>query len=357
MKIAFLLPGRSPKPAGGFKVVYEYANRLARHGHEVAVVHPWDCHRPRTPRERVEARLWVTKLRLRRGAIAPWFRLDKAVRLPVVVYPAAEALPAADALVATAWHTAPWVDAAAPERGAGFYLIQGYETWDGAVEPVHETWKLPLHKIVISRWLEGIAAELGEGERTTRVPIGMDLDRLGVDVDPAARGPRIGALLSGGSEKGSEDIVATLAACKRERPELSAVLYGTAPRPAELPDWIEYEMLPSPEQLRRLYNSCSVFLQASRSEGWGLPASEAMLCGCALVTIDNGGSREYAVEGETALVVAPEQRQRLGERVAELLDDERLRLRLARAGAERLRAFTWERSVAELEAALAKAPR
>lgn len=357
MRIAFLLPGRSPKPAGGFKVVYEYANRLVRNGHEVSVVHPWDCHRPRTLRERVEARLWVAKLRLRRGAIVPWYRLDPAVRLPLVAYPAAEALPAADALVATAWHTAPWVDAAAPERGAGFYLIQGYETWDGAVEPVRETWKLPLHKIVISGWLERIAAELGEGERTTRVPIGMDLDRLGVDVDPAERGPRVGALLSGGSEKGAEDIVAALLACKRERPELSAVLYGTAPRPAELPQWIEYQMLPSRERLRHLYNSCAVFLQASRSEGWGLPASEAMLCGCALVTVDNGGSREYAVEGETALVVAPEQRDRLAERVGELLDDEALRLRLARAGAERLRAFTWERSVAELEAALAEAPR
>ncbi len=353
MRIAFLLPGRSPKPAGGFKVVYEYANRLARHGHEVAVVHPWDCHRPRSLREWVEARLWVLKLRLRRGAIAPWFQLDRGVRLPLVVYPEAASLPVADALIATAWHTAPWVDAAAPGRGAGFYLIQGYETWDGAVEPVQETWRLPLHKIVISRWLEGIAAELGEGERTSRVPIGLDLDRLGVDVEPAARGPRIGALLSGGREKGGEDIVATLVATQRERPELSAVLFGTAPRPAELPDWIEYEMLPSAEQLRRLYNSCSVFLQASRSEGWGLPACEAMLCGCALVSVDNGGSREYAIEGETALVVAPEQRERLGERVAELLDDETLRLRLARAGAERLRAFTWERSVDELEGVLA----
>ena len=28
MRIAFLLPGRSVKPAGGFKIVYEYANRL-----------------------------------------------------------------------------------------------------------------------------------------------------------------------------------------------------------------------------------------------------------------------------------------------------------------------------------------
>lgn len=355
MKVVFLLPGQSLKPAGGFKVVYEYANRLVRRGHEVTAVHPWDCTRPGSPLAAARARLWVARLRRRPAAIAPWFELDERVALEAVDYPAADRLPAADALIATAWHTARWVDAAAPERGAGLYLIQGYETWDGAAETVRKTWRLPLHKIVISRWLEEIAAELGEAERTSRVPIGMDLDRLGVDVPLAERTPRVGALLHSGGEKGSADIVAALCTLKRQRADLGAALFGTAPRPADLPDWIEYEMLPSAEGLRRLYNSCSVFLAASRSEGWGLPPCEAMLCGCALVTLANGGSREFAVEGETALVVPPEQPERLADRVAELLDDDPLRTRLAVAGAERLRGFTWERSVAELELVLAAA--
>jgi glycosyltransferase involved in cell wall biosynthesis len=95
-----------------------------------------------------------------------------------------------------------------------------------------------------------------------------------------------------------------------------------------------------------------VFVAASRSEGWGLPASEALLCGAALVTVENGGSREFALDRETALVVAPEAAGELGERALELLGDEGLRLRLAAAGAERLRGFTWERSLAGFEAEL-----
>ena len=38
MKICFCLPGFSRVPEGGFKVVYEYANKLVSRGHEVSIV-------------------------------------------------------------------------------------------------------------------------------------------------------------------------------------------------------------------------------------------------------------------------------------------------------------------------------
>lgn len=352
MRVTFLLPGRSIRPAGGFRVVYEYANRLTRNGHDVTVVHPWSCAPPVGVRNRLRARLWAAKLSVRRAAIASWFRFEDGVGLTVVTHPSDANLPDADVLIATAWHTASWVDGAAPAKGRGAYLIQGYETWDGAVESVRATWRLPLHKIVISRWLAEIAAELDVGEETSRVPIGMDLDRLGVDVPPADRAPRVGGLYNSGREKGSADVIATMGTVKETIPELTAVMFGTAPRPAALPGWIEYEMLPSPARLRALYNSCAVFLQASRSEGWGLPACEAMLCGSALVTVDNGGSREFASDGETALVVAADEVDELAGRVTALLGDEDLRVRLAEAGRRRLQEYTWERSAAEFEAVL-----
>lgn len=356
MKVAFLLPGQGVRPTGGYKVVYEYANRLTRAGHEVSVLHPWSFSPPASRAERRRARFWVAKLNLRRSRIAPWFDFEPGVRLAAILEPNPETLPDADVLVATAWHTAGPIAAAAAAKGTGgAYLIQGYETWDGEVESVDATWKLPLEKVVISHWLAEIAAELGEASTTTWVPLGMDHDRLGVDVPPAERAPRLGSLHHPGAAKGSADVLAAMEAAKRARPDVSAVFFGTRDRPAELPGWIEYEQLPSPARLRDLFNSCSIFLGASRSEGWGLPASEAMICGCALVTVDNGGSREFAIDGETALVVAPERAGEMGERVLALLGDDGLRLRLAAAGAERLAGFTWERSVAGLEAVLERA--
>ncbi len=39
MKIVFILPQEGTQPIGGFKVVYEYANHLAKRGHKVHAVH------------------------------------------------------------------------------------------------------------------------------------------------------------------------------------------------------------------------------------------------------------------------------------------------------------------------------
>jgi glycosyltransferase involved in cell wall biosynthesis len=350
MRIAFVLPGRTAAPVGGFKVVYEYANRLVGRGHRVFVVHPWSCHAPASWRERIAARLWVERMRkLPRKKVVPWFEFDRGVELSFVSWPGKSELPAVDALIATAWQTARWVAEAAPDRGQGFYLIQHFETWDDP-ETVRETWKLPLHKIVIARWLEEMGIEMGEGRRTSRVPNGLDLDFFGVDTEPAERPPRVGALLN--PYKCPEDVIAALSLARSRIPALSAVTFGTAARRDDLPRWVEYQRLPSPQRLRELYNSCSIFLQASKSEGWGLPATEAMACGCALVTYENGGSREYAVDGETAAVVFDHGPEGLANAIVALVDDRAGRLALARRGREKTETLTWQRSLEELERVL-----
>ncbi|HSC20650.1 MAG TPA: glycosyltransferase family 4 protein, partial [Solirubrobacterales bacterium] len=272
--------------------------------------------------------------------------LDPRVELPLVECPSPERLPAADAIVATAWQTAEHVAAATAgeERPRGFYLIQHLEPWSDR-EEVLATWRLPLHKIVIARWLEEVAA--GIGERATVIPNGLDFSSLGVDVPPAERGPRVGALIS--PFKGAEEVVAALAAARERVPELAAGTFGARPRLGELPAWVEYERLPSPDALRALYNRCSIFLQASHSEGWGLPATEAMACGCALVTYDNGGSREYAIEGETATVVREHGGEALAEAIVALAEDRDRRLGYAERGRELVETFTWDRAVGALE--------
>jgi glycosyltransferase involved in cell wall biosynthesis len=278
-----------------------------------------------------------------------WFDLDPRVEVRLVADLAPGRLPEADATIATAWQTAaPVAEAAA--GGGGFYLIQHVEDWNDP-ETVRDTWRLALHKIVIAGWLREIAVEIGEGERTSLVPNGLDFEHFGVDLPPPEREPRVGALIS--PFKGFEDVVAALTAARRALPDLTAATYGTRPRPPDLPEWATYLQLPSQAELRALYNSCSIFLQASRSEGWGLPATEAMACGCALVTYDNGGSREYASDGATALVIGdgggPAE---LAGALVRLGSEPELRLALAEAGRERVETFTWERATERLERVL-----
>jgi glycosyltransferase involved in cell wall biosynthesis len=87
----------------------------------------------------------------------------------------------------------------------------------------------------------------------------------------------------------------------------------------------------------------------SHFEGWGLPAVEAMACGCALATADNGGCRDYAHDGTTALVVPPGEPARLAGAIDRLLRDQALRLRLAEAGRQEALRFTWDDAAARLE--------
>jgi glycosyltransferase involved in cell wall biosynthesis len=77
---------------------------------------------------------------------------------------------------------------------------------------------------------------------------------------------------------------------------------------------------------------------------------EAMACGCALVTTDNGGSRDYAVDGETALVVPPGDPIALAVAAERLIRDGAIRTRLAASGSELVRSrFDWDNTAAVLE--------
>src|SRR2546425_8418397 len=81
-----------------------------------------------------------------------------------------------------------------------------------------------------------------------------------------------------------------------------------------------------------------------------MPSMEAMACGTALVTYDNGGSRDYARDGETALVAPRRDVAALAAALERMLGDDELRRRLAAAGATYVRTtFDWDRAVARLE--------
>src|SRR5262249_40696786 len=147
------------------------------------------------------------------------------------------------------------------------------------------SWKLPLHKVVISRQLLKQAAGLGEAERTTYVPNGLDLSTFKLTVSITDRtAPRIGMLAHPNEAKGMMDGVQALQIVKDQFSELQAVLFGTEARYNNLPDWIEYIQCSSQQELVAIYNSCQIFLNPSWTEGWGLPSAEAMACGCALVS-------------------------------------------------------------------------
>jgi glycosyltransferase involved in cell wall biosynthesis len=133
------------------------------------------------------------------------------------------------------------------------------------------------------------------------------------------------------------------------------VMFGVRrTEPEVAPD--EYHFNPPQAEIPRLYSSCDIFLCPSWDEGFGLPSAEAMACGCALVTYDNGGSRDFAFHERTALVAPHRDTAALTAQLERLVTDAALRRQLAEAGrrfiAEELP--SWETQTARLERLLAE---
>jgi glycosyltransferase involved in cell wall biosynthesis len=349
MRVTFVLPGAGNLPVGGFKIVYEYANGLVRRGHTVCVVHPalLQKHSCLQDRGRALARYLLRRLP---GNYHPrsWFHVDPRVRTRWVPSLHPRYVPDADAVVASAWQTAEWVGEYPQQKGERFYLIQHVETWSGAKERVMATWRLPLRKIVIARWLQELATSMGE--HAEYIPNGLDFRAFGIDIAPAARRPATVLMLyHEAGWKGSSDGLAALFRVKERLPALEVALFGVPLAPSGLPGWIRYHRQPTQELLRALYNQSAVFVSPSRTEGWGLTASEALMCGCALAATDAGGHREFAFHEETALVSPTGQPDALAGNVERLVHDADLRIRLALAGHQAIRRFTWERAIAAFE--------
>ena len=241
-----------------------------------------------------------------------------------------------------------------PRCGAKFYLVQHYESlYHGDPAVVDATYRLPLEPIVISTWLRDVLRErFGREAEVIVTPVDRALFRR-VPVTVTTARPRVLMLHHEYAWKGVADGLAAVTAARPRVPGLSLVGFGVKlPRQA-LP-YDEFHANPPQGALAALYSGCDVYLCPSWDEGLGMPPMEAMACGAALVTYDNGGCRDYAVDGETALVAPRRDVDALTAALARMATDAPLRARLAAAGCARVTtAFDWERAVVRLEARLA----
>jgi glycosyltransferase involved in cell wall biosynthesis len=97
-----------------------------------------------------------------------------------------------------------------------------------------------------------------------------------------------------------------------------------------------------------LFSQADLFVSAERRAGWANTAAEAMACGLPVICTASG-SLDFAVPGRTALVVPFAHPFFLRRAIKKLILDENLRSRLAKAGYEKIREFTWPALAARLE--------
>ncbi len=261
MRITFLMPGYMWGPSGGFRVVYEYANRLVSRGHEVAVVHPRQLSFCPPVASTLRARVRRMRLGLLELVSTPsidWHPIDQRVKLLFVPSSQERHIPDGDVLFATAWNTARAVMECSLAKGEKSYLIQHHETWMGPKHLVDDTWRMPLRKVVVSRWLVDVGRTL-TGHSLTYVPNGVDHERYRVTQPIKQRGRQVVMMCSPVEFKASKDGIAALQIAKREFPDLRVVLFGNSRRPSWVPRWMTYEYDPPQHRIvEEFYNGSSI---------------------------------------------------------------------------------------------------
>lgn len=314
-------------PIGGVAMIYEYANVLADRGHTIHLHH----HALRdTAFESLDEITWFE--------FSPGIIHHFSGHGPANV----DEIPSADIFFG--------YDDTLPTRlGLPVMTVQGWQMLGSDQE--HYVYEAPCPKICVASWLVGIGRELGIPDRQlVHVPLGLHHDVFRVAEPVEDRSPRISFLHSAHPQKGAGLALDVVRRVRERRADVEVSSFGGVDLPAEFPSWIDHHTDPSRRELvDEIYNRSSIFLCTSRVEGFGFPAVEAMACGAALVTTDNGGSRDYAFHGDTALVSAPDDTEEMIDNVVALLGDDHRRRRLALAGGEQARTFRWDRTGALLE--------
>lgn len=344
-KVAFLVTGVAWKPLGGLKIIYSYAESLARDGHIVEIIYGCysDVGKQSIFRKCKLILKYVYFLIFGGFKCTKWYSLDNHISEKLVFSLNYRYVGNADLYIATTLQSSYYLKDY--KSNNKFYFIQGFENWDIFIDnsDVYNSYRFGLKKIVVSNWLAKIVKEIGE--QCDVVYNGFD-NRVFRITNPIEKRPifTIGMMYNTAQNKGCDVCFNALNIVKQLYDNLKVIVFGIPDRPTFLPEWYEYHKMPSRDELVHIYNRVSIFIGASYNEGWGLTIGEAMLCGCAVACTNNNGYCEMAHNGDTALVSPIGRYDKLAENVIQLIETPVLKNQIAISGNRFIQRFNIEES-------------
>lgn len=321
MKITFLLPPLTL--TGGVKVVALYAQHLVNSGHEVSVVAP----PPALPGRKTQFKNLIL-FGNRRGRKASPSHIQKlGIKHSILdkARPITNSdVPDADIVIATWWETAEWMMNLSPAKGKKVHFMQGYEVFhEQTAERVHAVHRLPVSRIVISRWLQQMLRTNDGVEAEFLVENGIDDQYFSADhgrIKPHK--PTVGLLLSQGVKvKGMTTALAVLRKVQREYPDVRVLSFAGhhVADALDLPPGVIPEIDPPQARIREIYESCSVWLSCSTNEGFNLTVVEALATGTPVVTTRVGWPSNGIHDGVNGFVCDVDDVENITRRTCEVL--------------------------------------
>jgi colanic acid/amylovoran biosynthesis glycosyltransferase len=116
-------------------------------------------------------------------------------------------------------------------------------------------------------------------------------------------------------------------------------------RTGGLGDRVTFHGARPPEEIPNWCRGADLFIGPSREEPLGLVFLEAAACGCPVVATRSGGIPEILADGESALLVPPEDVDGLRATIRRALTDEALRRRLIDGGLSAAHGNSLDRSI------------
>lgn len=337
MKISFILPGFTRHPVGGYKIVFEYANRLSKNGFDVQIVF--------LNNNRLKKLGWMRRvpLYLATQYEPRWIKLNKNIKKISYCDTEFNQKIKTDIAIATAVETVYPTEKICLQAHK-IYFIQDFEDWNVSKKYLYSTYKLGFKNIVIAKWLKDIVDKYSlQPSVYIRNPLDITQYRVFNPIENRNK-YTIGMLYHSGSYKGSAETFESLCRLKDRFSELKIIMFGTCDPPKDLPEWVTYYKNASQEQTVKIYNNINIFVCGTIKEGFGLTGLEAMACGATLVTTDYEGAKEYAINGINSLTVPVKDWKNLREKVAYLMMNNDVRMKLANKGIETARNFSWEKA-------------
>lgn len=353
MKINFVLPDNSNHPIGGYKIIYQYANMFAAAGNDVTISYTlYD----RVPYMGIRALLgkikrylffYFKKDQMLKKEKVTWFDLDPKIKLKVIL-PYKRFFAESDIVVATAWTTAYTINLLNLAKGEKVYFIQHDERVFANDKLVRPTWTFNLNKIVIASWLQELLKN-EVGEKSFLVKNFVNNKEFCLTTDLYNRKHVISMLNHGNPSKGTKGGIEVLKRVHAIIPDLKVELFGIPEIPKDLPEFFSYTRNATICDLNEIYNKSSIYLFPSQLEGWGLTATEAMMCGAALVSFRNGGVQDFGIQNKTALLSDVNDYDGLAENIVCLLNDNELRVKMAKNGRRLVQNLTINKSFKQLD--------
>ena len=305
MRITFVL--NHVNLNGGIRVIAIYAQRLKQLGHAVTVVA-----RPRpskslkdSVKSLIKGQGWPTDP----NTLPDHFdNVDVDLRVIESRRPIEDRdVPDADVVIATWWETAEWVMALSPRKGAKAYFVQDFGANAGQpMDKLAATWRLPMHQIVISRYIENLVREqVPDAPEMSYVPNSVDLAQFASPPRGKQRTPVVGTIYSHSRFKGADIAIEAAKIAQKELSDMKLIGFGLHDKSKDqpLPDWMSFRSRIPDAELKNVYAGCDAWLFPPRKEGYGLPITEAMACRTPVIATPAGAAPELIrAHGGGALV-------------------------------------------------------